>query len=193
MGKFKTECGIKFDSNHDCFMSGVTIERIYPQSMKEESMRMSPKCKQCKAKKKTKKFFRIDINLEKTFTTTETVCFAKNVDFTNKILVNEYNTPSSNLKQTMMIEVVLHDENCRTYLYLDHVGMGFNFLESFDSSLEDYWYELKEKAEDEITITMFDMEDGQIVPIFIESFDALKDMVISVRLVDYLSEIKEEL
>ena len=69
MGKFITECGKSFECEHDCFMTGIRFESIYPEPMKAKSFFMSDKCKECKALKKSRNVLRITNDFKKEFET----------------------------------------------------------------------------------------------------------------------------
>lgn len=193
MGNFITYCGKKFEENHDCFMSAVIIEQLYPDEMKKESRHIAEKCKVCLAEKRQRSVQRIDFDTNQTFVTQDTICFAKNKEFKEyKALPEQYEGASSNLLQKIKMEYVFQTEDYRAIISKEDTSRGASFFECIEDDIAEI-YDLMVIDEDAIhSLKMISLESGRVDDITFDNLDDFKDTLISARLVEYSSEIIEE-
>lgn len=192
MGQFVTFCGKDFEKNHDCFMTGVVIQQIYPPEMRIDSHIIADKCKACAAEKRECSIQRINLATGQPFITKEMVCFAKNKEFQEyPVLPVENDTPTHNLRQKMKIEYVFQAEDYRAILFREDVSIATSFFENIEDDLEEL-YDIMPIEEDDIHyLKMISMVSGRVEDIPFDNLDDFKNTLISARLVEYASEIIE--
>lgn len=193
MGDFVTFCGKSFESNHDCFMTGVIIEQLYPEEMKTESRIIAEKCKTCAAEKRQRSVQRMDFDMNKTFITRDTICFAKNKEFKEyTTLPEQYEDPSPNLLQKIKIEYVFQTEEYRAIFFREDTSRGASFFECIEDDIEEIYDMMVVDEDDSHSLKMVSMESGRVDDIQFDNLDDFKNTLISARLVEYESEIIEE-